>query len=354
MKRPRIYIIASLSVIIAAMCGCQSVSPSRQAHIEYPLGTKPIKVNVENYVRAESDTQIQKYAKTLGCFGKMVHQRDFYSVDKQLTPRVNRDTYYSFGLYDLTTPVTITKPDPGDRFQSLMTINQYHSIFPTVHEGGTFTFTKEKVGSRYLIVMIRTFADPTSPEDQKIAHEMQDTIKVEQADPGKLELPNLDEESRQEMMDAINVLAGSLPTTEGFFGEIGKIDPIKHLMGTAYGYAGNPREAAIYLNIVPEKNDGKTPYRVTVRDVPVDGFWSITMYDAGGYMVKNNYNAYSVNGKSAKKNADGSITVHFGGDPKNTNYLPTPKGWNTIIRLYQPGKELLEGGWEFPQFELTK
>ncbi len=313
-----------------------------------------IKVNVENYVRAESDYQIQTYAKTLNCFGNLVHQRDFYSVDNQLTLRVNRDTYYSFGLYDLTSPVTITKPDPGDRFQSLMIINQNHSISPTIHEGGTFTYTQEKLGSRYMIVIFRTFANATDPKDQKIAHDLQNKIKIEQKDMGKLELPNWDNESREKMMDAINVLAGSLPTTEGFFGEKAKIDPIKHLMGTAYGYAGNPREAAIYLNIVPEKNDGKTPYKVTVKDVPVDGFWSITMYNAEGYMEKNEYDSYSFNDKAAKKNTDGSITINFGGDPKQINYLPTPKGWNTIIRLYQPRKELLEGRWDFPEFELIR
>ena len=312
-----------------------------------------IKVNVENYVKAESDYQIQIYATTLGCFGKLVHQRDFYSVDNQLTVRVNRDTYYSFGIYDLTSPVTITKPDPGDRFQSLMIINQYHSISPTIHEGGTFTYTQERLGSRYMIVIFRTFADATDPKDQNIAHDLQDKIRIEQADAGKLELPNWDSESRQKMMDAINVLAGSLRSTDGFFGERDKIDPIKHLMGTAYGYAGNPREAAIYLNIVPEKNDGKTPYKVTVKDVPVDGFWSITMYDAEGYMVKNEYDAYSFNDKAAKKNKNGSITIHFGGDPKNVNHLPTPQGWNCIIRLYQPQKEILEKSWEFPEFELV-
>jgi hypothetical protein len=314
-----------------------------------------ITVNVENYVRAESDYQIQTYAKTLNCFGKMVHQRDFYSVDNQLTLRVNRDTYYSFGLYDLTSPVTITKPDPGDRFQSLMIINQNHSISPTIHEGGTFTYTQEKLGSRYMIVMFRTFADPTNLEDQKIAHDLQNKVKIEQKDMGVLELPNWDNESREKMANAILVLANSLPTTEGFFGETGKIDPIKHMMGTAFGYAGNPREAAIYLNIVPEHNDGETPYKVTVKnDVPVDGFWSITMYDAKGYMVKNEYDAYSVNNKSAKKNKDGSITIHFGGDPKQINYLPTPKGWNTIIRLYQPRNEVLEARWDFPKFELVR
>ncbi len=313
-----------------------------------------IKVNVENYVRAESDYQIQTYARTLNAFGKLVHQRDFYSVDNQLTVRVNRDTYYSFGLYDLTSPVTITKPDPGDRFQSLMIINQDHSISPTIHEGGTFTYTEESLGTRYMIVIVRTFALANDLKDQEIAHALQDRIKIEQDDMGKLELPNWDNESRQKMMDAINVLAGSLPTTEGFFGEIDKIDPVKHLMGTAYGFAGNPRAAAIYLNIVPENNDGNTPYRVTVKDVPVDGFWSITMYNAEGYMEKNEYESYSINNRSAAKNADGSVTIHFGGDPNKENYLPTPESWNALIRLYQPRKELLEDGWEFPEFELVE
>lgn len=320
----------------------------------HPLqAQETIPVNVENYIRAESDYQIQTYARTLNCFGRLVHQREFYSVDNQLTLRVNRDTYYSFGLYDLTSPVTITKPDPGDRFQSLMIINQDHSISPTIHEGGTFTYTQEKLGSRYMIVIFRTFANPTDPEDQKIAHALQDQVKIEQADMGVLELPNWDNEDREKMANAINVLAGSLPTTEGFFGEKGKIDPIKHLMGTAYGYAGNPKEAAIYLNIVPEENDGKTPYRVTVNDVPVDGFWSITIYDAEGYMMPNEYNAYSFNNISAEKNANGSITIHFGGDPNNINYLPIPEGWNCIIRLYQPRKVLLDGNWDFPEFELA-
>lgn len=312
-----------------------------------------VTVNVDNYVRAESDFQIKTYAETLGAFGTLVHQRDFYSVENQLTVRVNRDTYYSFGLYDLTSPVTIIKPDPGDRFQSLMIINQDHSISPTIHEGGTFTYTEEDLRTRYMIVIFRTFADVSDSDDQRIAHALQDRIRFEQADEGTLELPNWDEESRLEMMNAINVLAGSLQTTEGFFGEKDRIDPIKHLMGTAYGYAGNPREAAIYLNRVPEYNDGATPYRVTVRDVPVDGFWSITMYDAEGYMVPNEYGAYSFNDTSAERNDDGSITIHFGGDPSRVNHLPTPEGWNTIIRLYQPRAELLEGRWEFPEFELV-
>jgi hypothetical protein len=85
-----------------------------------------------------------------------------------------------------------------------------------------------------------------------------------------------------------------------------------------------------------------------VKDVPVDGFWSVTLYDDKGFMPVNKYNAYSFNNVTAKKNKDGSITIHFGGDPKQPNFLPIVAGWNYIVRLYQPKKEILEGSWTFP------
>ena len=88
------------------------------------------------------------------------------------------------------------------------------------------------------------------------------------------------------------------------------------MLGAALGWGGLPAEAATYANVVPEKNDGKTPYTLTVTDVPVYGFWSVTLYDDKGWMPVNEYNAYSFNNVTAKKSKDWSITIHFGGDPK--------------------------------------
>lgn len=308
-----------------------------------------IPVTVENYVRAESDAGLVSYKNNLDCFGKLVHQREFYSVDKQLTVRVNRDTYYSFGAFDITSPLSITMPEGGDRFQSLMIINQDHSIPPAIYKSGKYVFTQEEVGTRFISVVIRTFADANDPEDVKKAHKLQDQIKVEQENMGTLDVPNWNLESLSTIKDAINVLANSMTNTRGFFGEKDKLDPIKHLMGTAYGYGGNPDEDAQYFGIIPEKNDGKTAYSLTVKDVPVDGFWSLIVYNAEGYMEKNEYNAYSVNNISALKNKDGSFTINFGGDPKQDNYLYIVDGWSYMVRLYQPREEVLDGTWEFPK-----
>ncbi len=87
-----------------------------------------------------------------------------------------------------------------------------------------------------------------------------------------------------------------------------------------------------------------------MKDVPVDGFWSISLYNAEGYFEPNNFDAYSLNNITAKKGTDGSITVQFGGcDGKIPNCLPTVSGWNYIVRLYRSRDEMLNGKWKFPE-----
>jgi hypothetical protein len=92
-------------------------------------------------------------------------------------------------------------------------------------------------------------------------------------------------------------------------------------------------------------------YRLNVSsNVPVDSFWSITVYDATGHFRKNDLNAYSLNNITATKNADGSVPVQFGGcNEKTPNCLPVLDGWNYMVRLYRPRSEILDGKWKFPE-----
>lgn len=203
-------------------------------------------------------------------------------------------------------------PDPGKRFQSMMVVSEDHSLLPVRYGPGRFTVTQELVGTRYAIVLLRTFADPGDPADMKAATELQDRVQVEQASVGTLEVPDWDQASLRTVRDALNVLAATKSDTSGLFGEKAKLSPVDHLLGTAVGWGGNPKEAAIYGNGQPNPNDGTTPFVLTVRDVPVDGFWSITVYNAKGFMEPNDLNAYSVNSVTAQPNSDGSVTVHFG------------------------------------------
>jgi len=311
------------------------------------------KVTVDNFVRAETDMTFKRYVAQ-GAFGKFLHIRGMTPIDKQDVIRMNRDTLYSAGVFDLTTPVTIVKPDPGKRFQSMLVINQEHSMLPVEHGAGRFTLTRENVGTRYVMVLLRTFADPTDLADMKLANSLQDGVQAEQASVGAFEIPDWDEASLHNVRSAINVLAATKADASGMFGDKANLNPIDHLLGTAFGWGGNPKEAAVYQNGAPTLNDGQTAYVLTARDVPVDGFWSITVYNAKGFMEPNDRNAYSVNNVTAKRNADGSATVHFGGDPAAANYLPITPGWSYVVRMYRPRKEVVDGTWRFPDAEPVK
>ena len=314
-----------------------------------------VPVTIANYVRAESDVQIKGYAEKAGGVGKILHLREPYSVENQTTIRGNRDTLYSMVVFDLSTPVTITKPDSPDRFQSLLVISQDHFMPVLKHGGGEVTLTMDSVGTRYVLALFRTFADPNDPEDMKAAHALQDRIKIEQATPGTLELPDWDMESFEQTRKALNVLADKLPDLSDGFGKKGQVDPIIHLMASSYGWGGNPPRGAKYVGMVPEKNDGKTAYTLTMpKDVPVQGFWSVTVYNKDGFFTPNELNAYSVNNVTGKKNDDGSMTIHFGGDSSVSNFLPITEGWNYVVRLYLPGTAAIEGDWNPPAPEVAK
>jgi hypothetical protein len=86
------------------------------------------------------------------------------------------------------------------------------------------------------------------------------------------------------------------------------------------------------------------------KGVPIDGFWSVSLYNAKGCFEQNQYNANAPNNITAKKDTDGSVTVQFGGcDGKIPNCLPTMPGWNYMVRLYRPRTEILTGKWKFPE-----
>lgn len=307
-------------------------------------------VTIDNFGRAESDLYFGSMVKD-GGLGKFLHRREPAAIDNQTVIRLNRDTLYSSAIFDLDAgPVTITLPDAGGRFMSMEVINQDHYVPEVVYGAGSYMLDRQKAGTRYVAIAIRTLVDPTQPEDVKKVHALQDAIKVEQASQGNFEIPDWDQASQKKVRDALLVLGSTMPDFRKAFGSKDAVDPVRHLIGTATAWGGNPDKDAIYLNVTPADNDGTTVYMLAVKDVPVDGFWSVSLYNAQGYYEKNDYDAYSVNSVMAKKSEDGSTIIQFGGcDGKIPNCLPIMKGWNYTVRLYRPRPEILDGSWAFPE-----
>ena len=310
-----------------------------------------VPVTADNFPRAESDLYFGNLIK-LGSLGKFRHEREPADIDNQNVIRLNRDTLYSSAVFDLAAaPVTIALPDAGKRFRSMQVINEDQYTVSVNYDAGSYTLTRENVGTRYILVIIRTLVDPADPEDVDKVHALQDATTVKQTSVGEFEVPNWDLEGQKKIREALLVLGASLPDSLNMFGTKDQVDPVRFLIGAAMAWGGNPEKEATYINVTPAKNDGKTVHKLTVQgNVPVDGFWSISLYNAQGYFEKNDQNAYSINNITAKKDADGSVTIQFGGcDGKAANCLPIMPGWNYIVRLYRPRKEVLDGTWKFPE-----
>jgi para-nitrobenzyl esterase len=306
-------------------------------------------VNTGNFSRAETHRYMAVTVKATG-LGRLAHRRKPASVDAQDVVRMNRDTLYSSGVFDLdASPVTFTLPDTGKRYMALEVINEDHYVVDIAYAPARRTYTRQMAGTRYVFAIIRTLADPNDPADVKLANAQQDAVLVEQQATGRFEVPAWDVASLDKARDALLVLSNLGGGSTDRFGRKEEVDPVAFLLASAAGWGGNPRYAADYPGFVPQRNDGRTPHVLKVRDVPVDGFWSITVYNARGFMVKNRLDRYSLNNLTASSDSDGSYTIRFGGDPKAANYLPISKDWNYLVRLYRPRKEILEGGWKFPE-----
>ena len=308
-------------------------------------------VTADNFNRAETDLYFATAVEEAGGLGKFFHRRDVMPIDHQAVVRANRDTLYSSAVFDLDAgPVTVTLPDPADRFMSMMVIDEDQYVSGVVYGKGRYTYTKDRLGTRYIMIAVRTLVNATDAADLKKARALQDAIIVGQSAHGSLELPEWDKASERKVREALLALGATVPDSRRMFGTRNEVDPVRHLIGSAMAWGGNPERDATYLNVTPEKNDGVTPYLLTARDVPVDGFWSISVYNAQGYFEPNPFDTYTINNLTAKKNADESVTVHFGTcDGALDNCIPIMPGWNYTVRLYRPRPEILHGTWTFPQ-----
>lgn len=314
-------------------------------------GQSPVIVTRDNYVRAQTDFYFAQTVRA-GGFGRLLHARNMVPVARQGVVRMNRDTLYSSGIFDLAAgPVTITLPDPGHRYMSLQVISEDQYTPLVAYAPGRYTIDEPQAGTRYAMLLVRTLADPRSADDMAAAHRLQAAIIVEQPRTGTFDVPDWDAASREAVRGEIVALARQQhPGSSRMFGTKAEVDPFPFLVGAAAGWGGLPRRAAVYESGAVARNDGRTVYRLTVHNVPVDGFWSISVYNRVGYFEKNDLDAYSVNNLTAIRDADGSATIQFGGCSANVaNCLPIMPGWNYDVRLYRPRAEILSGVWSFPK-----
>jgi hypothetical protein len=308
-----------------------------------------IHVNVDNFVRAETHRMFRDIQASAGGIGTFRHNRTPASIDEQTVIRLNRDTFYSFAIVDLAEPARLTLPDADGRYFSAMIVNEDHFVNKIFHEAGEHSLTSDQYGSRYVLVGVRILVDPTDPADVAAVAALQDRLAIDAASAQTFVMPDYDLESLDATRDALLALARGLDNFERTFGARAEVDPVRHLIGCAAGWGGLPTSEATYVGVDPNVPPGD--YELVFKDVPVEAFWSVSVYNARGFFEPNDKDLYTVNSVTGEPNADGSVTVRFvasraGDTPPNA--IVTPQGWNYLIRLYQPRAEILDGRWTPP------
>lgn len=219
-------------------------------------------ITIQNLMRAESDTMFRMTMQTNGTgVGEIAHEREVASADgPQPIIRANQDTLYSAAIVDLSEPVTVTLPEGDGRFQSVLVISQDHYNFAYAAPG-SYELTEDEVGTRFAMLLFRTFVDAGDPDDAARAHAMQDGIVIEGGGSGPFEAPDWDLENLAEARQAVNDLAAAVGLdAANAFGRRDEVNPLDHLIGMA-GWAGQPATTASAFVDAVEMTTARRPTR---------------------------------------------------------------------------------------------
>jgi len=310
---------------------------------------EPVAVTIDNFTRAATDIEFRKYLENSGAVNALFHVHEPTPMDMQPTIRMNRDTLYSMAVVDISQGATLRVPDPGDRYVSAQIVNQDHYVNEVFKGGGAFELSMEQFDTRYVAILMRVLVDSEDPEDLAKVKALQEGITLEAGAGGAFDAPEYNMENFEELLQAALSVARFSTSSAGTFGPREEVDSLRHFLGTAFGWGGLPESEAYYLNVEPGLPVGA--YKVDVpAGVPVGAFWSVSLYNADGFFKENDLGAYSVNSVTGEKNADGSMTVHFGAcEDGRLNCLPVMEGWNFTVRFYEPKPDVIAGAWTFPQ-----
>jgi hypothetical protein len=352
--------LSNYAIVLAALslAACNSSETPVEAVPATPASeeVQTTAVTDENYGLAETEIifadSVGKIAAVTGTngVGEWMHLRKGADPKDRAIMRINFDTIYSSVIVDLTEDAVLTMPETNGRYQSAWLITDEHYNPMAFVEPGTYTLTQENVGSRYVMIAIRTQVNVMDSDDLAVVHAVQDQLKIEQKDKGSFAPSGNWNMEEVLAMRAKYAKIGQSEgiTSEVIFGKKGEVPLKEHNVGTAMGWGGFTPERAVYPSIFP---DSLEPQTLALKDVPAGAFWSVTVYDAEGYPQGDSYN---INSAFAEANEDGSYTIRFGGDEGAVNYMDIFEGWNIALRIYEPTEAYFNGEWVMPELELAE
>ena len=256
--------------------------------------------------------------------------------------RMNRDTYYSFAVVDVSKGATVTVPEvPEGKYISVQPVTEDHRIQPMFYGHGTFELFTHTGNHLYLVIRL----DATFTEAEAAKFQDQMVISANSDNPFKAEAVN--QESFKTVEDALKAQMPAITKRDGKDALVGMFtSPTdesnklftqeKYEVGAAIGWGGAQEVDNIYE--VSGNFPADTCHQANFKDPQNRAFWSITVYNKAGFMFNDLANLSSNN---AAPNADGTYTISFGCGENALNNISTANDsgvFNLGIRHYQPSE----------------
>ncbi|PKI14099.1 DUF1254 domain-containing protein [Colwellia sp. 12G3] len=313
-------------------------------------------VTEDNYPTLETSRQLVKIQDKVGV-NKFDHKRLLTPTDQQPVVRMNRDTYYSFSLVDVSKGAYVTLPEvpelPGGTYMSLEVVTEDHRVQPMTYGPGTYNLIAHK--GEHVYALVRLDARFSAEEANKLQDKMSITAKSNKV----FDTVQVDKESFHAVENSLKAQVPSLLKTnpaEFTFGMFtAPTDASKELfvkkkyaVGAAIGWGGAQSVDNIY------EISGNFPmdkcHQATFEDPKDKAFWSFTVYDKKGFMFKDLAN---VSSNTAKPNKDGTYTISLGCGEDAINNIETDNDtgvFNLAVRHYIPSDRVRIDGYRLLPF----
>ena len=317
-----------------------------------------VTVTSASYPTDETSHQTLKNQDLVGV-NKFLHKRQLTPTDEQPVVRMNRDTYYSFAVVDVSKGATVTMPTiPEGKYISVQPVTEDHRIQPMFYGPGTFELTTHTGSHLYLVIRL----DATFTEAEAATFQDQMVVNAKSNNPFKTEAVNQEsfkavEDKLKAQMPAITERDGKDALVGMFTAPTDASDKLftqeKYEVGAAIGWGGAQDVDNIYE--VSGNYPADTCHQATFQDPKNKAFWSITVYDKAGFMFNDLANLSS---NTATPNADGTYTISFGCGKEAPNNIKTANDsgvFNLGIRHYQPSELVSVDGFRIlPTVKIVK
>lgn len=303
--------------------------------------SEPPAVTRDNFATAETHRYFQDFTDQ-GAVNTFIHEEDVVvALDKQTVIRSNIDMFYSHAIVDISEGATLTLPETDGRLRLVQIIDANHYTTDVFYDAGTHELTSRS-GAQYVYAFMRTIADPTEVEDQDKARAimMGASINSKGGRPFKSEF-GFDPDDVVEMRREI-IQEGGYTDSRGAFGDVHEIQNFDlFTFAAATGWGGLPEAHAAYW--VAESNLDAACATMTIEAPPVDHYWSLTVYDADGWLAHQHPVRSSF---STTPNEDGTLTFHFGCGEDALNNIEVTENWSYALRMYGPQEPILNGSYK--------